>query len=79
MVSSVDWSPQNKLIIALTAGANAHAAHHLFPTVAHCHNSQLSLIIYDLATKNHIKFNSLTFFTMLNAHLRHLKKLGAGV
>lgn len=37
------------------------------------------IIIYDLATQHHIKFNSLTFFSMLRAHIRHLKKLGAEV
>lgn len=76
LASSVDWSPENMFLISLTSGANAHAAHHLFPSVAHCHNAGLSQIIYEKARKNNIKCNSLTFISMMAAHFRHLRHLG---
>lgn len=73
--SSVDWSPQNKFFVVLTGGANSHAAHHLFPHTAHCHNSELCNIVESICTQFNYKYNKLTFLRMLKSHWFHLRNL----
>lgn len=74
LVTSVDWSPANKFFIALTGGANAHAAHHLFPNAAHCHNADLTRIVRNNLPPQKMR-NELSFSGMLAAHWRLLCKL----
>lgn len=74
--TSVDWSPTNTFFIALTGGANAHAAHHIFPNVAHCHNANLTKIVTSNLPSNTMH-NKLTFFGMIAAHWRLLYKLSS--
>src|SRR5258706_3046436 len=35
MLTPLDWDPDNRIAHAIDGGANAQAAHHLFPTVSH--------------------------------------------
>jgi len=82
VTTAIDWSPTNRLAIALTGGANAHAAHHLFPAVAHCHNGDLSRIVARQAAANGLPHHVLGFVGMLASHWRHLRRLatpGAGL
>lgn len=75
LTTAIDWSPTNTLFIALTGGANAHAAHHLFPGVAHCHNAGLSRIVARHAGEHGLRYHLLGFGGMLSAHWRHLRAL----
>jgi linoleoyl-CoA desaturase len=75
LASSVDWSPSNKFFVVLTGGANSHAAHHLFPYAAHCHNAALAKIVQKHTDNSGFRYNKLTFCKMLSAHWRLLKKL----
>ncbi|MCI4665402.1 MAG: fatty acid desaturase [Neomegalonema sp.] len=75
-MTAVDWAPQNRLAVALTGGANAHAAHHLFPEAAHCHNARLTKLVDSFAAKHDAPRLVTSFAGMLAAHARHLIALG---
>lgn len=74
-LTAVDWAPRNRWAIALTGGANSHAAHHLFPEAAHCHNAELSKVIAQEASKHGVPHHVLSFWGMLGGHFRQLRSL----
>lgn len=74
-MTAVDWSPENRLAIAITGGANSHAAHHLFPEAAHCHNAALSRVVAEAARAFGKPHHVLTFAGMMRSHFRHLAAL----
>lgn len=74
-MTAVDWSPQSRLAIAFTGGANSHAAHHLFPEAAHCHNAALSQVVSDCARAFGKPHHVLTFWGMMRSHFAHLVAL----
>lgn len=71
-MTAVDWSPENRLAIAITGGANSHAAHHLFPEAAHCHNAALSRAVAACARDFGKPHHVLTFAGMIRSHLNQL-------
>jgi linoleoyl-CoA desaturase len=74
-MTAVDWSPESRLAIAITGGANSHAAHHLFPEAAHCHNAALSRVVATAAREFGKPHHVLTFAGMMRSHFRHLLAL----
>lgn len=74
-MTAVDWSPENRLAIAVTGGANSHAAHHLFPEAAHCHNAALSRVVAAAAREFGKPHHVLTFWGMMRSHFQHLVAL----
>jgi len=74
-MTSVDWSPTSQWAVALTGGANAHAAHHLFPQAAHCHNAKLSTLVSEYARRFGRPHHVVSFAGMLASHWRHLASL----
>ena len=75
LLTSVDWAPENALAVALTGGANAHTAHHLFPDAAHCHNAALSRIVSETAARHGLTHNLTSFAGMLGSHFAYLVRL----
>ncbi|MBT5416278.1 MAG: hypothetical protein HOH66_09740 [Rhodospirillaceae bacterium] len=76
-VTSVDWSPENALLVAAFGGANAHVAHHLLPRISHGHHVALSRIVADLAEKHGMPYSRTSAAGMLAAHWRALRLLGS--
>jgi linoleoyl-CoA desaturase len=74
-LTAVDWSPESRWAIALTGGANSHAAHHLFPEAAHCHNAKLSHVVAACAREFGKPHHVLTFAGMMASHFNHLRAL----
>jgi len=74
-MTAVDWSPESTLAIALTGGANSHAAHHLFPEAAHCHNAKLSRVVSACAREFGKPHHVLTFAGMMRSHFNQLQAL----
>jgi linoleoyl-CoA desaturase len=74
-MTAVDWSPHSRVAIALTGGANSHAAHHLFPEAAHCHNAKLSHVVAQCAKEFGKPHHVLTFWGMMASHFNHLRIL----
>lgn len=74
-MTAVDWSPESRLAIAITGGANSHAAHHLFPEAAHCHNAPLSRVVAATAREFGKPHHVLTFYGMVRSHMGQLMAL----
>jgi len=75
LATSVDWSPCSGLAAALTGGANAHVAHHLFPGHSHRHAAVLSGIIAEAARAHGLRHRVTSFGGMVAGHWRHLLAL----
>jgi linoleoyl-CoA desaturase len=76
LVTSIDWSPTSVLATALAGGANAHAAHHLFPTVCHVHYRALTPIIERTAAEFGLTYNRTTLGHLIRSHFRFLWRMG---
>ena len=76
MRTSLDWSPYSRIAQFLSGGANAHAAHHLFPNVCHIHYVAISRIIAHAARTHGITHNVTTLPGMVRSHFRFLKTMG---
>lgn len=76
LVTALDWSPTSKLANFLVGGANAHAAHHLFPTHAHIHYPAITRIIRETAAEFDLPYNRTTLPRMLASHFRFLRRMG---
>ena len=77
VTTTLDWSPGSRLAIFITGGANAHAAHHLFPHHSHRHYRAITPIIRDTAQAFGLAYHETDFAGLVRAHFRHLKRLGA--
>jgi linoleoyl-CoA desaturase len=72
LVTSVDWAPENRFAVLLSGGANAHAAHHLFPGTNHRHMAVLSRIIAEAAAEHGLPHHVTSFGGMARSQWRHL-------
>ncbi|MEL6236267.1 MAG: fatty acid desaturase [Pseudomonadota bacterium] len=73
--TTIDWAPTRAWAVAVSGGANAHAAHHIFPHAAHCHAPVLSAIVSDQAARAGMTHRVSSFGGMLGAHLAHLRHM----
>jgi len=78
LVTSIDWSPTSARAAAWTGGANAHAAHHLFPGHAHRHAPALAQIVMDAAAEAGLPYRSVSFGDMVMGQVRHIGNLARG-
>lgn len=76
LVTSVDWSPESRLAVLLTGGANAHVAHHLFPGTNHRHMARLSKVIAQTAAAHGLPHHVTSFTGMVRGQWRHLVAMG---
>jgi linoleoyl-CoA desaturase len=77
LATSLDWSPESRLANWISGGANAHAAHHLFPRVPHVHYRALTPLIRELAARHAVPYNRATFPGMMRSHFRFLQRMAA--
>lgn len=75
MLTSVDWSPDNRLLTVITGAANTHTAHHLFPEAANCHARMLNDLVAEMVAKHGVRRNVMSFGKMVLSHIRHLATL----
>jgi len=74
--STVDSSPDNRLLNWLTGGLNTHLIHHLFPNICHVHYRDLTKIIKNRLQEKGIPYKEKTFSGTLAAHFKYLKLMG---
>jgi len=77
LTTTLDWRPTSWLALAIAGGANAHAAHHLFPYLSHRHYAAVTPIIRATARDFGLPYHEASFSGMVASHFRHLKRLGA--
>jgi linoleoyl-CoA desaturase len=75
LVTAIDWSPASRIAHFVTGGANAHAAHHLFPTISHIHYRGIIEIIRATAQECGLRYNATTLPRMIASHFRFLQSL----
>jgi linoleoyl-CoA desaturase len=75
MVTSLDWSPYSAIATFVAGGANAHAAHHLFPNVSHAHYGAITRIIAETAVEFGVPHNVSTLPRMVRSHFRFLRRM----
>jgi linoleoyl-CoA desaturase len=78
LATSLDWSPESRIANWASGGANAHAAHHLFPRVPHTLYPALTPAIRAAARTHHAPYNQMTFLAMVRSHFRFLRAMSAG-
>jgi linoleoyl-CoA desaturase len=73
-VSSSNWVTRN-----LMANFNFHLAHHLFPHISYAYTPQVTEVIKDYASRNHLKYRSYSFRKALKYHYQLLKENASAV
>ncbi|WP_282609945.1 fatty acid desaturase [Pelagibius sp. Alg239-R121] len=76
LVTSMDWLPNSRLANFLAGGANAHAAHHLFPNVSHVHYVAITGIIRETASEFQKPYQEAGLMQMMVSHFCLLRRLG---
>lgn len=76
LLTSTDWLPRSPLANFIAGGANAHAAHHLFPNVSHVHYIAISEIIRETAAEFGKPYKEAGLWQMTVSHFRLLRRLG---
>jgi linoleoyl-CoA desaturase len=76
MLTSLDWNPYSRIAHTIAGGANAHAAHHLFPNVSHAHYLEITRIIAKAAAEFGVPHHVTIFPHMVRSHFRFLKAMG---
>lgn len=76
MLTSLDWNPYSRVAHFVSGGANAHAAHHLFPNVSHRHYQDLTRIVVATAGEFGVPYRVTTFPKMIRSHFQFLKRMG---
>lgn len=76
---STNFCPTNRFLTWYTGGLNFQIEHHLFPGIASVHYPELSHIVRANCAKFGVRYQSHpSALGALSAHVRHLKKMGAG-
>jgi linoleoyl-CoA desaturase len=76
VATSIDWAPEGRIATFIAGGANAHAAHHLFPRLSHTHSAAVTRIVRETAREFGVAYHETSFLGMVRGHFRHLKTLG---
>ncbi len=76
--TTVNFSPNNKLISWYVGGLNYQIEHHLFPRICHVHYPQIAKIVKATATEYGVEYmENETFMKALQSHVNTLKRFGA--
>ncbi len=73
--TSLDWNPAHPFYTFLFGGANAHVAHHLFPSVNHMHYVSCTKLIQDAAKKYQLPYHATNLRRMVYSHFAFLRKM----
>ncbi|MCU0421622.1 MAG: acyl-CoA desaturase [Bacteroidia bacterium] len=75
--TTVNFSPNNKILSWYVGGLNYQIEHHLFPKISHVYYPQIAPIVEQTAKEFNLPYMvNPTFFQALNSHIRLMKKLG---
>ncbi len=76
LATSLDWAPLSPVAHFFAGGANAHAAHHLFPNVCHVHYRPITRIVQEEARRHGLGYNQTGLLRMIASHFRFLRRVG---
>lgn len=75
MATSLDWNTDSRMTYMFNGGANAHAAHHLFPQISHAHYRAITRIIRETAGEFGVAYNMTRLTGMIRSHFRFLRRM----
>jgi linoleoyl-CoA desaturase len=75
LASTMDISPDNKVLSFLLGSLNANVAHHLYPRICHVHYPAISGMIAEAAGRNQIPYYRKSYPEAVSSHIALLKKL----
>jgi linoleoyl-CoA desaturase len=75
LATSVDWSPESRLVHFFTGGFNAHVTHHLFPNYCHLHYREIDPLVKAAAQRHGLQVASTNLCGLVVSHWRFLKRL----
>lgn len=77
LMTTNNFSPNNRIFSWLIGGLNYQIEHHLWPNISHVHYHKLSSIVAETAARYGIPYYvKKNFFSALIAHAKMLKQLG---
>ncbi len=77
IMTTSNFSTENKIITALYGGFNHHLTHHLYPSISHIHYPKITAIIKEECRKFDIQLiEELPVLKAMNSHFILLKKRG---
>jgi linoleoyl-CoA desaturase len=77
VITTADFSPNNKIVSWFVGGLNYQIEHHLFPRISHVHYPALSRLVRSECLAYQLPYNALPSFTAaVNSHFRFIRKLG---
>lgn len=76
MCTSVDYNAGSRFFNWTLGGFNAHALHHLLPSICHVHYLEILPIFRELADKHGLNYMEMPYSKSLASHFRFLKAMG---
>ena len=77
LMTTVNFSPKNKLISWFTGGLNYQVEHHIFPNISHIHYSKIAEIVKKTAKEFNLPYNEFkSIRKAIIAHFSYLKLMG---
>ena len=77
LLTTVNFSPKNKLVNWFTGGLNHQVEHHIFPNISHVHYGKIAEIVKKTALEFNLPYNEFeTTRKAIRAHFRYLKEMG---
>ena len=77
LMTTVNFSPKNKLISWFTGGLNYQVEHHIFPNISHIHYSKIAEIVKKTAKEFNLPYNEFkSTRKAIIAHFNYLKLMG---
>ncbi|MEM7656652.1 MAG: acyl-CoA desaturase [Bacteroidota bacterium] len=75
--TTANWAMQNPVANWITGGLNHQIEHHLFPRISHVHYPRIATIVQKTAEEFGVPYVRYpTFWSAVQAHVKHLKELG---
>lgn len=75
LAANVDWAPESRFWCAVFGGANAHLAHHLFPSLSSRHAAWIATVIADVTRRYGVPYRHVPIRGCVSSHFRFLKLL----
>lgn len=74
--TAADYDVEKRWAYWFLGGFNAHALHHLLPSVCHIHYRQIVPIFRKTVAEFGFHYVEVSYFDLLKSHFRYLKKMG---
>lgn len=78
LLTSMDYSPKNRIVNAIFGGMSAHVAHHLYPKISSTHLREITKIVEKNAVERGLVYHEAALPRLVASHFRMLRIMGAG-